>query len=274
MRDDSRSRRSGEAAPVLEFAGVGLSRDGRRLLRDVCWTIHRGEHWAVLGANGSGKTMLLSIAAGYLWPTEGSVSILGRDYGDVDLRELRQRIGWVSSALHDRVPGRAKVLEVVLSGADASLGVPRDWDRATTERGRDLLRRMGLADAGAQRFGTLSQGERQRVLVARSLMAEPDLLVLDEVCSALDLAARESVLGSLGELAADPAGPTLAFVTHHVEEIVPAFSHALVLRGGSILAAGPRERALTSETLSEALGVRVEIDGRDGRLWPRVVPVE
>ncbi len=264
-RHDARGR-----APALAFRGVGLTRMGATILREVTWSVGPGEHWVVLGANGSGKTMLLSMAAGYLWPSTGEVTILGRRLGEVDLRELRLAIGWVSAALRDRVPGRETALHVARSGKGATIGTPLTSRSAEAGRALECMALLGCEHLADRPFGVLSQGEQQRVLIARALLAEPSLLVLDEVCSGLDVAAREQVVAALERLAADPDSPTLLLVTHHVEEIARGFTHALVLQGGAVLTRGPLTETLTARSLSTAFGIPVSIEVAEGRYALRV----
>ena len=266
------SARRGEGAPgvdeVIRLRGVSLVRDGVPLLSAIDWSVARGEHWAVLGPNGSGKTTLLRLVAGYVQPTQGAAEVLGGVFGRTDLRVLRRRIGWVSPAMADRLHPGDPALDVVLGGIFATVGLfhesPTHDDRA---KAGDLLEALGCGSLGPRRFGVLSQGERQRVLLARALISDPSLLVLDEPTAGLDVAAREDLLESLTVLASASDGPTILLVTHHLEEIVPGFSHALLLSGGRVLAAGPRQRVLTAPLVSSALGVDVEVVERDGRLW-------
>lgn len=258
------------ATPVLELSRIRLFRGDTTIIDDLSWRIGRGEHWAVLGPNGSGKTSLLNIASGALWPSAGEVRLLGEAFGGTDLRELRKRIGWVSAPLRDRVPSYATALETVLTGLDASIGMRKKRTRDEVARAEFMLHVVGCSDRARHEFGTLSQGEQQKVLIGRALMADPELLVLDEICAGLDLAARERFLALLGELAGQSDGPTLILVTHHVEEIMPSFTHALVLRDGAVVAQGPRNQVLTDAILSEALGLPLKLEDAGGRLWPRV----
>jgi iron complex transport system ATP-binding protein len=255
--------------PVVRLNKVSLHRD-RELLHQVNWTIRRGEHWVVLGRNGAGKTLLLRMVAGYMWPSNGEVDVLTERFGDVDLRELRQDIGWVSSALAEKIPGWDSALDVVLSGFYATFGLYERPDDELVDRAESLMKDMNLGDLASQRFDTLSAGEKQRVLVARARMPEPDLLILDEPCGALDLAARERFLGVVDKMAREPNGPTLIMVTHRVEEITPGFTHGLLLRRGKVTAQGPLEKVMTDELLSEALEIPVTLKHRQGRYEARV----
>ena len=255
---------------VVDMRGVALRRGERMILQGIDWTVRPGEHWALVGANGSGKTTLLRLACGYLWPSEGEIDVLGERFGAVDLRELRTRIGWVSSALSAMVHNHHPAMDIILSGPRAALGIfdpPTEADRA--EAGA-LAERFDLAGVADSPFGVLSAGERQKVLIARALMCRPQLLILDEACAGLDLRARELLLRQIDALAAE-GGLTLIFVTHHIEEISPGFTHALVLDGGRIAASGPKGDILTAETLSEALRVEMAVDRHEGRFWPRML---
>ncbi|MHB9148506.1 MAG: ABC transporter ATP-binding protein [Thermoleophilia bacterium] len=258
---------SGESS-VISLSNVSLWRDGVPLLSEIDWQVSKGQHWAVLGPNGSGKTTLLRVVAGYVQPSRGTVRVLGSVFGRTDLRELRRRIGWVSPALAERLHADDTALEVVIGGMFAVVGLfherPTDDDRA---KATDLLDVLGCDGLAGRRFGVLSQGERQRVLLGRALMCDPSLLVLDEPAAGLDVGAREDLLESLAVLISAPDGPTVLLVTHHLEEIVPGFSHALLLSAGRVLAGGPRELALTAPLVSEAMGVDLEVVEREGRLW-------
>ena len=258
--------------PVLEMTGVSLWRGTTRILDDVSWRVRPGEHWVVLGANGSGKTSLLSALTGYLPPSAGEMVVLGRRYRQYDWQQLRTRIGLVSSSVRQRVPDGETAFETVLSGRDALIGY---WGRPEAEAlaaARAVLEQVECAPLGGRAWGYLSQGERQRVLVGRALMAAPDLLVLDEPCAGLDPAAREHFVRFVQRLGSAPAAPTLVLVTHHVEEIVPAFTHALVLKAGRVLAAGPIRTTLTARTLSEAFDAAVRLRRREGRLTMNIAP--
>ena len=249
---------------VLDFSGVSIRRDGATLLDTITWEVSEGDRWVVLGPNGAGKTTLLQLAAANLHPTRGTVVILGETLGAVDVFELRPRIGLSSAALADRLPGKETVRDVVLT---ASYGVVGRWreryDALDGDRADELLEALGVAGLAQRRFGTLSEGERKRVQIARALMTDPELMLLDEPAAGLDLGGREDLVRRLAAIAADPYAPALVLVTHHVEEIPPGFTHVLLLRGGKVVAAGPIDTTLTAATLGR--DVRDHADARTGR---------
>jgi iron complex transport system ATP-binding protein len=255
---------------VLELAGVGVVRGGSRLLDDVDWTVADGERWVVLGPNGAGKTTLLQVAAGRMHPTTGVAAVLGEVLGTVDVFDLRPRIGLASAALAERLPPHERVADVVVT---ASWGVVGRWREAYDDldhaRAAELLEALGVAGLARRAYGTLSEGERKRVQIARALMTDPELLLLDEPAAGLDLGGREDLVARLDALAADEEAPALVVVTHHVEEVPPSFTHALLLRGGRVVAAGPVEEALTAATLEETFAVPLVLERADGRLSAR-----
>jgi iron complex transport system ATP-binding protein len=250
---------------VLEVSGLRVRRGDVEILCDVSWRVERGQHWAVLGANGSGKTSLLSALTGYLTPTAGEVFLLGERFGHADWRELRKHVGLVSSSVRQMMAEDEAALESVVSGKYAMIdfwGRATRGDRAAAVR---LLRQVECAHLAERPWRVLSQGERQRVLIARALMAKPRALILDEPCAGLDPAAREQFLQFLQRLGRRETAPTLVLVTHHVEEIMPVFSHVLVLKAGRVLAAGKRAAVLTAELLARAFAARVKLTRRAGR---------
>jgi iron complex transport system ATP-binding protein len=255
---------------VLEISALRITRDGTRILRDVNWTIRRGEHWVILGANGSGKTSLLRAITGYLMPTGGEITLLGRRYGESDWRELRKKVGLVSSALRQMMADDEPALASVISGKTATIDFRARPSRGDCRRARQLLRAVECTRLAARAWRVLSQGERQRVLIARALMAQPEVLILDEPCAGLDPAAREHFLQFLQRLGRRANSPTLIVVTHHVEEIVPAFTHVLVLKRGGVLDAGPKRRVVTSATLSAAFAACVRVTRYCGRFAMQV----
>ena len=255
---------------VLEMSGVAVVRDRSTLLADVDWTVREGERWVVLGPNGAGKTTLVAVAAATLFPTRGTVHLLGERFGATDLGELRTRVGLSSAALADRFPGRERAIDVVVT---AAYGVVGRWseryDDGDVTRAQELLGRVGLRAFADRRFGTLSEGERKRVLLARALMTDPELMLLDEPAAGLDLGAREALLRLLSRLAMDTAGPPSVLVTHHVEEVPIGTTHALLLARGRSLAAGPVAEVLTGPLLSRAFGLPLQVEERDGRFAAR-----
>jgi iron complex transport system ATP-binding protein len=256
---------------MIELRHVSFERDDRLILDDVSWHVRDREHWAIVGANGAGKTTLLQLVCGALWPTSGEVYVLGRHYGQVDLRELRKRIGWFSAALERQVSPSDLPRNLVVSGKFASIGLQFDRPTAADYRRADeLLDFLGCAAIARQAFATLSQGERQKVLLCRALMPRPDLLILDEPCTGLDLASRERLLESIEKLGRDSRGPTLLMVTHHIEEIVPAVARTLLLKDGRIAAQGPKDEVLRGPVLSAALGVTVHVRQARDRFWVRL----
>lgn len=256
--------------PVLEVSDLCVRRGDTTILRDICWRVKRGEHWAILGANGSGKTSLLSALTGYLTPTGGEILLLGRRYGGADWRELRKQIGLVSSAVRQMMADDEPALETIVSGKYAMIDL---WGRATrTDRARALrlLGQIECAYLAERPWRVLSQGERQRVLIGRALMAKPRLLILDEPCAGLDPAAREHFLQFLQRLGRSKSSPTLVLVTHHVEEIMPVFSHVLVLKDGCVLTADTKAKVLTPGFLSQAFDVRAGLRESHDRYSLRV----
>lgn len=246
---------------ILEVSQLRVARGSTTILQGVDWRVGAGEHWAILGANGSGKTSLLKALTGYLSPTGGELSLLGRNYGACDWRDLRLKIGVVTSAFAASIPPAEPALETVVSGKFAQLDLWHRVSSADRAAARRLLEASGLAHLATREWLYLSQGERQRVLIARALMAEPRLLILDEPCAGLDPVAREKFLRFIDRLAEGNGAPapSLVLVTHHVEEIMPAFTHALLLRDGAVLASGPRERVLTSANLSATFGAPLRL---------------
>ena len=251
---------------ALRLVGVGFTRDRRPILSDVDWEVTAGQRWVVLGANGSGKTSLLRIIALYEHPTTGKVEVLGHRLGQVDVRRLRHQVGFVSPALAQMLRPRLTAADVVMTARHGALETWwHDYTQADRERAASLLEQVGAGGLSHRTIDTLSSGERQRVQIARSLMADPGLVLLDEPASALDLGGREMLVADLARLAADPAAPPLVMVTHRTEEIPVGFTHALLLRDGRVLAQGPLEEALTSESLSACFDLSLELEHRNGR---------
>ncbi|MGH3443893.1 MAG: ABC transporter ATP-binding protein [Nocardioidaceae bacterium] len=251
---------------VLELVDVTVRRGASTLVRGVDWTVEDDERWVVLGPNGAGKTTLLQVASAQIHPTEGVVGILGEVLGTVDVFELRPRIGLTSAALAERIPRDERVHDVVVSASYAVLGRWRErYDDLDHARAAALLVEMGADHLSDRTFGTLSEGERKRVQIARALMTDPELLLLDEPAAGLDLGGREDLVSTLSVLAADELSPATVLVSHHVEEIPPGFTHGLLLRGGSVVAAGPLEQVLTEEVVSATFGMPMRLRHEDGR---------
>ena len=258
--------------PVLSVAGLRIERDGTVILRDVDWRVQRGEHWVILGANGSGKTSLLSALTGYLMPTSGEVSVLGETYGESDWRELRKKIGLVSSSVRQMMADEEPALETVASGKYAMIDFWGRLSRTDKVEAVKLLRQVECEYLAARPWRVLSQGERQRVLIGRALMAKPRVLILDEPCAGLDPAAREHFLQFIQRLGAQKNSPTLVLVTHHVEEIVPVFSNVLILKNGRVLAAGEKKLTLTTKNLAQAFDAKLKLQCQAGRYAMSVLP--
>ena len=252
--------------PVLELAGVTIRRGRSTLVDSVDWTVEEDERWVVLGPNGAGKTTLLQVASAQIHPTEGVAGILGEVLGTVDVFELRPRIGLTSAALAERIPREERVHDVVVSASYGVLGRWRErYDELDHARADELLAEIGVRHLADRTFGTLSEGERKRVQIARALMTDPELLLLDEPAAGLDLGGREDLVTTLSTLAMDEAAPATVLVSHHVEEIPPGFTHALLLRQGRVVAAGPLEEVLTEEVLSATFGMPLRLAHQDGR---------
>ncbi|MFC4004723.1 ABC transporter ATP-binding protein [Prauserella oleivorans] len=255
---------------VIHLSGVDVRRGGNKLLADLDWSVELDERWVVLGPNGAGKTTLLKLAAAELHPTSGTVHVLGERLGRVDVFELRTRIGFTSAAINGRVPADEKVLDVVVSAGYAVLGRWREnYDSLDTERAEELLGALGIGHLASRSYGTLSEGERKRTLIARALMTDPELLLLDEPAAGLDLGGREDLVARLSTLAFDPDAPAMVLVTHHVEEIPPGFTHALLLADGRAVAAGLIDDVLTSENLAATFGQDLVLERSGDRFFAR-----
>lgn len=247
-------------APPLNLVGIHVRRDGVEILRGVDLVVAASERWVVLGPNGCGKTTLLRVAALALHPTAGSVEVLGQRLGATDVRQLRRRVGFVSSALAAQLRPTLPAIDVVMTARFAAL---EPWwhryDTADRRRAAACLGEVGITQLADRTYGTLSAGEQQRVLIARTLMTEPAVLLLDEPTANLDLAAREVVVAALDRLAQDPAGSPMVVVSHHVDEIPPHMTHVLMMRDGSVVASGPVAEAMTPAALSECFGIELDV---------------
>ena len=262
--------------PVLHLLDVSFVRDDRVILAPLRWAVKPGERWLVLGANGSGKTTLLRIASLYEHPSSGKVRVLGERLGRTDVRVLRRRVGYLSAALAAQIRPELRSLDVVMTARYAAL--EPWWHRYTTDdeaEAQGCLDRMGVGWTAQRSLGTLSSGEQQRVLLARTLMNTPGVLLLDEPSARLDLGGREQLVQALSELTLDPAAPPLVLVTHHLDEVPPGMTHVLMLREGRVVVQGPIARHLTAANVSECFGMPLQLERRpDGRLsaWAAPAP--
>jgi iron complex transport system ATP-binding protein len=257
---------------VVAIDDATVTRGENRLLRDITWRVELDERWVMLGPNGAGKTTLLNLAAARLFPPSGTVHVLGERLGRVDVTELRTRIGLTTVGLHDTIPPGERVLDVVVTASWGVVGRFReDYHALDTNRAAALLAQFGAAPLADRLYGTLSEGERKRVQIARALMTDPELLLFDEPAAGLDLGGREDLVRRLTLLAADPQAPALVLVTHHVEEIPPGFSHALLLRQGQVVAQGPVRSTITSQNLSATFDMPLVVTEDAGRFSARAV---
>jgi len=251
---------------VLHMENISLKRNGSWILKDVSWEIKKGEHWVLFGLNGSGKTAILNMLNAFYFPSSGNLTVLGKEFGKNYLgEELRKKIGFVSSALQEKLHNHDNAFEIVLSGAFASIGL---YDRPTDEmreKAIDLLKQLGCYEYANRNYHTLSQGEKQRVLIGRALMAEPELLIFDEPTNGLDFIAREQLLETIQSIAGNQDSPTMIYVTHHVEEILPVFNKTLLLKQGEVFSSGNTAEMISSGQLSEFFGIPVTVFWQKGR---------
>lgn len=256
---------------VVEFSHITEYIQSNKVLSDVSFRIGHGEKWAIVGPNGSGKTTLLKIVNGYLRPSEGSVTVLGRVFGETDLQEIRKKTGFVSSYLDTLLVSDDNILDIVVSG---SFGATRLWKVPPTfevRKARRILKELGCLRLEERMLSQLSQGERQKVLIGRSLMANPELLTFDEPCAPLDLGARESFLSGVGTISKDRPGLAMIYVTHRIDEIPSCFTRALLLKNGVVLAKGEIAKVVTGKNLSKCFDVNVQVKHWRGRLYPVIV---
>lgn len=256
--------------PVVEVNRVTFFRKERAILSDVNWRIEPNQHFALLGANGSGKTTLLKLICGYEWPTFGSIQVLGSRFGACDVRRLRKLIGWVSSVMCHQLPGHDTAQQVVASGLEASVGLYRTFSAEELERARRLLAHLGAEAIAEQRYNTLSQGEQQKTLIARALVSDPKLLILDEPCIGLDPASRERFLQDMDGFAARAESPTMILVTHHIEEIRPWVQQVLMLKDGCVLAQGRPDEVICSRTMGELFKCQCRVGKGENGYWLRM----
>lgn len=259
-------------AAVVDLAGVSIVRNGSTLISDITWEVDEADRWVVIGPNGAGKTTLLQVVSAQIHPSSGVAGLLGEVLGVVDVFELRPRIGLTSAALAERIPRGERVHDVVVSASYAVIGRWREqYDELDHERADELLAQLRIDALADRTFGTLSEGERKRVQIARALMTDPELLLLDEPAAGLDLAGRETLVNTLGELAQDHYAPASVLVTHHVEEIPAGITHAMLLKDGKIVVAGPLRDTLTAENLTKTFDIELSLTEADGRWTARAV---
>jgi iron complex transport system ATP-binding protein len=259
-------------AAVVELAGVSIVRNGSTLISDISWEVDEADRWVVIGPNGAGKTTLLQVISAQIHPSSGVAGVLGEVLGTVDVFELRPRIGLTSAALAERIPRSERVHDVVVSASYAVVGRWREeYDQLDHERADELLAQLRIDGLANRTFGTLSEGERKRVQIARALMTDPELLLLDEPAAGLDLAGRETLVNTLRELAQDHYAPASVLVTHHVEEIPAGVTHVMLLKGGKIVAAGPLRDTLTAKNLTKTFDVELSLAEADGRWTARAI---
>jgi iron complex transport system ATP-binding protein len=254
---------------LIEINDVYLRREDNQILDGIHWKVNQGEHWVILGRNGSGKTTLLEMINGYLFPSQGTVRVLGNVYGQCDVREVRKQIGYISQSLLEKLALKDPVWEVVATGEYGYLRFYQDIPAELREKAEQVLQEIGLYRLRNNPLGSLSQGERKKVLLARALMTDPAILVMDEPCSGLDLYEREKLLDNMNGLAR--RNMTIIYVTHHIEEIMPIFTHVVLMNQGKIVAAGPKQSVLTPDHLISAYEVPIAIDWFEERPWVRVV---
>jgi iron complex transport system ATP-binding protein len=255
---------------VLSFKNVSVMRSDKTILSDVTWSVKDNERWVIVGPNGAGKTTLLKIAAAQLQPSSGSASVLGEALGEINVFDLRTRIGFASTAIASRIPNSETVLDAVMTASYAVTGRFKEkYEDVDERRARRVLTEWHLSEYADRPFGTLSDGERKRVQIARAVMPDPELLLLDEPVASLDIGSREATIKILSGYASHPAAPAIVMVTHHLEEIPAGFTHALVLNQGRIIASGPINHTLTTEKLSEAYGLPLEVTFQSGRFAVR-----
>ncbi|MFD1774536.1 ABC transporter ATP-binding protein [Paenibacillus rhizophilus] len=253
---------------MISLQHLTLRREQNLILDDVSLNINAGENWVILGRNGSGKTTLLEMMTGYMFPSSGTVKVLGHTYGQVDLREVRKEIGYIGPSLMEKLTLRDPVWEVVATGAYAYLRFYQQIPGEIKAKAIGLLEDMNLGRLADHPFGTLSQGERKKAMLARCLMADPKLLIMDEPCAGLDLYEREKMLAEVDKL--NRREVTVVYVTHHVEEIVPLFTHVALIREGRLAGAGPKKEVLTREMMLAAYELPVEIEWEEERPWIKI----
>ncbi|MBY6054693.1 ABC transporter ATP-binding protein [Cytobacillus firmus] len=261
-----------QCSSVISLDQIIWKRNGKKILDHVSWDVQKGEHWALLGLNGSGKTTILNMITGYKWPNGGHVSVLGNVFGKTNIPDLRRSIGWVSTSLDDKFQFRPAdtALEIVLSGKFASIGLYEDITQHDLDHAKDLMKQFGISHVENQTLTSLSQGEKRKAMIARALMSSPRLLILDEPCNGLDIFSKEELLAAIEKMMAIPDGPTIIYVTHHIEEIVPSISHVMLLKSGKVVAQGEKKTIVTDRRLEETFCVPLSVEWENSRPWIRV----
>ncbi|MBI4847820.1 MAG: ABC transporter ATP-binding protein [Nitrospirae bacterium] len=252
---------------IIDIRKVSCILGNKHVLRDINWTVRPGEHWAIIGLNGSGKTTLLKMINGYVFPSTGEMSVLGKPFGSYDWRELRREVGFISSSLQEIFYANETAKEIVLSGIFSTIGLYDKPKAKDIEKALSLLRQLDCSHAANQPYAELSQGERQKVLIARALISSPKLLIMDEPCAGLDIFSREHLLSSIETLGSSASAPTLIYVSHHIEEILPVFTHTLLLRRGKVHSSGKTGEVLTKTNLSSFFETPVDVKRHKGRVW-------
>jgi iron complex transport system ATP-binding protein len=256
---------------IVNLSNVNYRRNGSDLLQGINWQVKKGEHWAVLGPNGSGKTTLLQLLNGYIWPSSGDIHVLNRKLGTIDVRELRQKIGWLSSSILPLLHQHNESWKIVVTGKFGALAMYEEIQDEDRERAFEILSIQKSEHLACKPFGLLSQGEKQKVLMCRALMANPELLIMDEACTGLDIRAREDLLTHIAHLCSSPEAPTIIYVTHHTEEIIPSISKALLISEGKVIAQGDKEDTLKSSVLSKIFGLPIQLEWVNERPWTHIM---
>lgn len=256
---------------IVKMENTTCIRDNHCILNNINWSIRPGEHWAIVGLNGSGKTTLLNMINGYIFPSKGEVSVLGKQFGKFDFREVRKSIGWVSSSLQDQLYVNEPAEKIVLTGKNATIVLYEKPNAEDFEKARFLLEQMGCAHLATKKYKSLSQGEKQKILIARGLMNSPQLLILDEPCTGLDIFSREQMLKTIEQLSIMDSAPTILYVTHRIEEILPVFTHTLLLRRGEVYFAGKTNDVLTAHILSGFFETQVAVKKKNQRVSMTIV---
>ena len=252
---------------IIDLKNVSCILGNKYILQDINWTVRQGEHWAVVGLNGSGKTTLLKMINGYVFPSKGEMTVLGKTFGSYDWRQLRRELGFISSALQESFYFNETAMEIVLSGIFSTIGLYDKPKKKDIKKALSLLRRLDCAHTAKQPYAELSQGEKQKVLIARAMISSPKLLIMDEPCAGLDIFSREHLLSSIENLGRIDNAPSILYVSHHIEEILPVFNRTLLLRRGKVHSSGKTRQVLSDRNLSSFFETPVRVQWRNGRAW-------